>query len=215
MGTNVGASLGAAEGGSLFTASSLPQYATAAASLGSAFMKGEADQSNLDKQLAESKERFYAELASKEKMSGEGNAAQLEAAQLQADVARERIKSEDERAKAELAFSKEKFAKEFGESVFRDRAEREERERAKREQTMGVAGAASFIAGSTETIGPVEANRRRKEILKPSWYLGPQLPPAAQGAQQQPQQQVAQQQPQQPPPTPGQPTTQPGLVAAA
>jgi len=213
--TTMGSSFGAAEGagaGGLFTASSTAQYVTAAASLGSAFMKGDADSSNMDKTLAQQREQFYAELESREKLAGQSVEAQLAAAELQAQVARDKMRSDREVADAELDFSKSKFAKEFGESVYRDRADREEREKAKQDQMVGVTEAASYVAGSTSTISPVEANRRRALLTKPSWMVdAPQ-----QQQQQQPQQQVAQAPTpapvQQAPPTP---TVNPGLVGVA
>lgn len=157
-------------GGGLFTASTSSSFITAAASLGSSFLKGGAEGSNLDKKIEADKATSLAQIASNEKIAAENRDAAIAQAEIAAGGANERQASAERIANAEREFLKDKFEKEFEETKFQDRKNREEKEQARLRSEQGITEGSAYVAGHTSTVSPLEVNKRRKALLSPDWY---------------------------------------------
>ena len=132
-------------------------------------MKGDAEQSNMDKSLEQQREMQREQIESAEKMAEANRASALEQARMATEESKRKSEAREKQAAAELEFGKEKFQKEFQESIYRDRTEREEAEAARLRSESGLAAGSQFVVGASQTVSPVEVSRRRKALTKPSW----------------------------------------------
>jgi len=159
----------AAAGGGIFTASNMIGMATIASSMGSAFLKGDAEQTNADHAIQAQKEMAASSQENAAAIAAANREAALQQARIAAESDAARSASAERMSAADRAARKEQFNQEFQESIFRDRETRkEEADKLKKIEEGTVAGA-QYAAGHTVTISPVEANRKRKDLLRPSW----------------------------------------------
>lgn len=184
----------AGAGTSLFSTNTV-MMATAMGSMGSAFMKGEAETDNTAATMKANAEALEKNLAFQASEGEKNREAQLAAAGMQAASASERNASAEKIAAADRDFAAEKFNKEFEESIYRDRETRAEVERARERSEAGILAARDYIAGDTGTASPTVIQNLRRELTPPTWST---RRPAETGAIQQTPEVAAN--------TPGQPT---------